>query len=284
MIELRELTARYDFEKGQARVKDAIARAAEDRAELFVLLARYGSWNATFGAGVSALAAKIVRSQAFVDPGERLRVVSDRSVLVASYFFDAARDEFDDRGTVHRDTHRCLCQAFLKGMFWYFEDRGLDAAALAPRLVEPPWLASLRTRVAIGYGGGSPDDAPSVFRAMGYHLGSELLADAEFSVIDAALRSQVPELVTHLEKKEIEIGGERHNAYLWIRAHSGHGGGAEADHFDWAMRGVKAAFGYVDPASTSALRAELLGGFEEFARQHDEFFEKAIGPDAPSGA
>src|SRR5687767_1955919 len=137
MIELADLLARYDFEAGRKKVADLIGEAAQSPADLFVLLARYGSWNAMFGAGVTALAAKIVRSQAFVDPKERIRVIADRSVLVASYFFDAARDEFDDRATLHRDTHRCLCQAFLKAMFWYFEDRGVDPAALASRLAEP---------------------------------------------------------------------------------------------------------------------------------------------------
>jgi hypothetical protein len=275
MIELADLLARYDFEAGKKRVAEVVGASAQSPADLFVLLARYGSWNAMFGAGVTALAAKIVRSQAFADPNERIRVIADRSVLVASFFFDAARDEFDDRSTQQRDTHRCLCQAFLKGMFWYFEDRGLDTAALATRLAEPAWLTSLRERVALGYGGGSPDDAPSVFHAMGYHLGSELLADSEFSVIDQALREHLPALVAHLEKKQIEIAGERHEAYLWIRAHSGHGGGAEADHFDWALRGLVTGAGYVEKERTASLRAEVLAGFERFAREHDEFFARA---------
>ena len=276
MIELTDLTGRYDFERGRADVAAVITQSAKDPADLFVTLARYGSWNAVFGAGVSALAAKIVRSQAFADPAEPLFVIADRSVLVASYVFDAARDEFDDRGTVQRDTHRCLCQAFLKGMYNFFEDRGGDTQALTARLTDPPWLTSLRARVAIGYGGGTPDDAPSVFRAMGYHLGSELLADSEFSVIDATLEEKVPELVKRLKKTEIPIAGERHNAYLWIRAHSGDGGGAEADHFEWAMRGLKIAFGYVEPSLADALRGEVIAGFEEFARQHDEFFAKTL--------
>jgi hypothetical protein len=275
MIELQDLLERYDFEAGKATVARVIGAVAADPADLFVTLARYGAWNAMFGAGVTALAGKIVRSQAFADPKERIRVIADRSVLVASYFFDAARDEFDDRSTVQRDTHRCLCQAFLKGMFWYFEDRGLDTTALATRLAEPAWLTSLRDRVAVGYGNGTPDDAPHVFRAMGYHLGSELLADSEFSVIDAALREKAPALVAHLEKKQIEIAGERHEAYLWIRAHSGHGGGAEADHFDWALRGLVMGAGYVSKDHTEELRAQVLAGFEQFAREHDEFFARA---------
>jgi hypothetical protein len=275
MIELSDLTKRYHFDAGRERVARTITAAAGDQESLFLLLARYGSWNAMFGAGVSALSGKIVRSQAFADPKERVPVIADRSVLVASYFFDAARDEFDDRATIHRDTHRCLCQAFLKGVFWYFEDRGLDTAAMATRLVEPEWLRALRDGVAAGYGVGTPDDASHVFRAMGYHLGSELLADSEFSVIDEALKESVPALVAHLDRREIEIAGERHNAYAWIRAHSGHGGGAEADHFDWAMRGVRAAFEFTDASLANSMRSELLAGFDDFASQHDEFFARA---------
>src|SRR5688572_20616291 len=101
---------------------------AADPRRLCRFLARYASWNAVFGSGVSALSAKIGRSRSlFLEPGFALPI-ADRSVLVASYFFDAARDEFDDRDTKHRDTHRCLAQATLWGCLdWAVEREGIAA-------------------------------------------------------------------------------------------------------------------------------------------------------------
>ena len=42
--------------------------------------------------------------------------LADRAAEVASDFFYAAIDEFDDRSTPWRDTHRTLAQATLKGV------------------------------------------------------------------------------------------------------------------------------------------------------------------------
>ena len=48
-------------------------------------------------------------------------IVADRSNYVASFVFDAARDEYDDHIQAHRDTHRCLGQATIMGMADFFK-------------------------------------------------------------------------------------------------------------------------------------------------------------------
>ena len=206
-----------------------------------------------------------------------IRVIADRSVLVASYFFDAARDEFDDRETLHRDTHRCLAQAMLLGVVNYgrgqgfadWQDHQLDALAATPL-----WLSALNERVALGYGKGSGDTLPVLFRAMGYHVGSEVLADQEFSVIDETLRSKQPELLDYLENNVVKIGGEEHGCYQWVGLHSGHGGGAEADHFQWAMQGVERAFSYVPSVTHSEVQHQFELGYLDFSADHSEFFKQ----------
>lgn len=135
-IRLEELRQLCDFDAGVERVERALDRALEGPAELVRFVGRYASWNGWFGSGVAALSGKIGRSRAlFVDPDEPVSDLADRSVLVASYFFDAARDEFDDRDTAHRDTHRCLAQALLKGLL-------AELAREAPRLAEPAFVNS----------------------------------------------------------------------------------------------------------------------------------------------
>jgi hypothetical protein len=183
-IELTEARLREvaDLEAIGARVAEVTRASLQDPLERVRFLARYTSWNAFFGAGVAALAGKVARSRGvFLDPAEPVRAVADRSVLVGSYFFDAARDEFDDGGTAHRDTHRCLAQALIRGVLDWEQAHGAPAARaqLADLdfvnrwLADPLWLVGLNHQVAVGYGGGAAEDVVGLFRPMGYHLGSE---------------------------------------------------------------------------------------------------------------
>jgi hypothetical protein len=271
-----ELQRLYDFETESRNVSGACAEASQDPDGLLRFLGRYAAWNGLFGAGVAGLAGKIGRSRClFLDPAEPISALADRSVLVASYFFDAARDEFDDRDTPHRDTHRCLAQATIKGVMDYFAGMRLrfkDPDYINALLAEPLWLQSLTMQVATGYGAASPDTLPAIYRAMGYHLGSEVLADREFSIIDAQLKTANPDLIAHLQASEYPIVGRMHNAYRWLSIHSGHGGAVEADHFAWATRGTRLAFDYVEPALHEALRSELHLGFLQFSCDHKGFF------------
>ncbi len=263
-------------------VKYACVVATSEALSLVRFLGRYASWNGLFGSGVALLSGKIGRSRClFLDPEEPIAMLADRSVLVASFFFDAARDEFDDRETPHRDTHRCLAQAMLKGAIEYVQgerpelgDLSFVNALLADRL----WLQALEGRVKTGYGAASPDDPAAIFRSMGYHLGSEVLADQEFSIIDAVLKERCPALVAYLRSARMEIAGRSHLAYRWIDIHSGHGGGVEADHFAWATRGAHLAFRYVESGLHEPLRHQIHLGFVDFTRDHQEFFENVNQP------
>lgn len=276
-VELHELHALCDFDARERLVRDTLRTALTDPLRRVSFLGRYTSWNGYFGSGVATLAGKLGRCRGlFLDPEQPVRALADRSVYVASFFFDAARDEFDDRDTVHRDTHRCLAQSTLKGMIDHATQAGLlsDTAAINTALQEPDWLLRMNTRVAFGYGAARPDDLATVFGCIGYHLGSELLADQEFSTIDATLRAEAPELTEYLKAARVNIAGQEHAAYQWIAIHSGHGGGAEADHFEWATQGARLAFRFVEPSKHDELKQHLHRGFIEFAQDHLEFFTR----------
>lgn len=272
-----ELESLVNFSAQERLVHEAIRAALYDPLQRLRFLGRYTSWNGLFGSGVAALAGKIGRSRRlFLDRDEPIAALADRSVYVGSFFFDAARDEFDDHDSVHRDTHRCLAQATLKGLL---QIEAVQVPALADArgvnqlLADPDWLIELNLRVARGYGAHSADDLPSIFAAIGYHLGSELLADREFSIIDETLRQSAPELVQQLLTTRIAIAGQEHVAYHWIAIHSGHGGAAEADHFDWATQGARLALRFTPEADHLALKQQLIQGFIAFANDHRQFFE-----------
>lgn len=272
-----ELETLVNFGAHERMVHEAIATALADPLQRLRFLGRYTSWNGLFGSGVAALAGKIGRSRRlFLDPDEPVHALADRSVYVGSFFFDAARDEFDDHESVHRDTHRCLAQATLKGLLEIDAARvpGLaDHHGVNRLLAEPEWLQALNVRVAQGYGVGSADDLPAIFHAIGYHLGSELLADREFSIIDESLRHAAADLVQQLLMKRVSIAGQEHVAYHWIAIHSGHGGAAEADHFEWATQGARLALRFTPEADHGALKQKLTQGFIAFANDHRRFFE-----------
>ena len=271
MITLSDLQAAHDFSASHAAVEKALGTSMRSHLSLLRFVGRYTSWNGLFGSGVATLAGKIGRSRsAFLDPSQPIIALADRSVFVASFFFAAARDEFDDSSTEHRDTHRCLAQAFVAGLASFSQLR--DPAQLNALLADPIWLMTLQQRVAMGYGAGSPDDAAHIFRSMGYHLGSEVLADQEFSLIDKALRHSDPELVSFLERERFEIAGESHSSYQWLNIHSGHGGGVERDHFEWAVQGVQKGFFYTPKGQHEEMREQIMRGFGDFARDHSEFF------------
>lgn len=278
IITLHDLHQLADFKAAQHSVSTALTEAGKNGAiGLVRFFANYTSWNGFFGSGVASLAGKIGRSRTiFVDQDVPEKLLSDRSVFVASFFFDAARDEFDDRDTAHRDTHRCLAQAHLGGLLRFAREKGYQAPIkeLNKLLAEPAWLRKLNRLVAQGYGNESDDSRDAVMRAIGYHLGSEILADREFSIIDEYMRSEQKDITRFLKKAKYEIAGQKHACYQWLQIHSGHGGGAEADHFAWATQGAELAFRYSPTKEHAAMRASLNQGFIDFSRHHKTFFER----------
>ena len=242
-----------------------------DGADLLRVLGRYIHFNSTFGGGVANLAGEIaVRQNLFRDPAEEVMLLADRSVEVASDIFFAAVDEFDDRSTSYRDTHRTLAQATLKatGRFYGYEGAALNAAL-------PINAATYRAilQVQDGYGINQAVDESKLFRALGFHAGSEILADEEFRLLDAYLRAQRADLVAHLEQTTVEINGHRHKAYYWVFIHTS----VEADHFAFAVRGANEALQYYAGTEPPAqLQAWILAGFQEFAAVQAAFMERLL--------
>ena len=105
---------------------------------------------------------------------------------------------------------------------------------------------------------------------MGFHVGSEILADREFLIIDQVLKEKRPDLVAHLSATKVEILGQKHDAYYWIHIHTG----VEAEHFDAALRGVNSALRFYagghDPAE---VKGWILAGFAAFAEVQGGFMD-----------
>lgn len=234
--------------------------------ELLRMLAHYIQFNSPFGGGVTNLAGEIaVRQDLFRDSNEPLGITADRSVEVASKIFFAAIDEFDDRATPHMDTHRTLAQATLKGAGQFF---GYDASALNSVVCINEVTFAVIGKVREGYAVGQSVSEQNLFHAIGFHMGSEILADEEFRLLDGFLRKKYPELVDYLEKTKIKINGVQHAAYYWIRIHTT----VEADHFAAATTGADIALQYyAGQESRDRIKKWILEGFAEFTAVQTEF-------------
>jgi hypothetical protein len=257
---------------GTEALREAVEAAAAPPHFLSVV-ARYIQFNSAFGPGLANLAGEIAARQGlFRDAEEEVKLLADRAAEVAADFFYAAVDEFDDRATPWRDTHRTLAQATLKGMgaFFGYEPRQLDGVLSLNAATE-----TAMQEVWEGYGVGAKLEEPRLFRAMGFHTGSEILADQEFVILDRSLRAQRADLVAALEGMKIAILGERHNAYYWIRIHTG----VEAEHFDAALKGANNALRfYAGRAPVEDVKGWILEGFRHFADVQGAFMARLGEP------
>lgn len=254
-------------------------------------LNEYVLWNGYYAGFMTSLAGNVSSSRdLFIDKNQPIAALADRSNYVASFIFDTIRDEYNDRETQHRDTHRCLAQAFISGIIEYFELGQLEEehddnlvhfgkvrfSSLAqlvelnkalPKNIEGKFISDLRE----GFQVDAPQNSPRLFKGMGFHLASELLGDAEYSVIDQWLNEKYPELVKYLKNTRVEINGNLHNCYSWISIHSSSGSGVEAEHFMRVKQGIDEAVKF---STLNVMTTDLIeDGFDEFLSAHKKFFK-----------
>src|SRR5262245_7130477 len=270
-ISREDLQPVLESHRGNAALRAAFEARAAEKDALLSVLGRYIQFNSAFGPGLANLAGEIAaRRDLFRDQDEPVRILQDRAADVASDFFHAAVDEFDDRATPWRDTHRTLAQATLKGLGRVF---GYEPAQLNDVVRINRGTEEAMVRVQEGYGLGAALSEERLFRGMGFHTGSEVLADEEFTIIDRVLKAKRPDVVKALQGLKVEILGAQHDAYYWIFIHTS----VEADHFDAAVKGVnKALRFYAGASQLTSAKAWILDGFRHFADVQQAFM-KALG-------
>jgi len=258
--------------RGTSALEQAV-KGASTPPHLLSVFARYIQFNSAFGPGLANLAGEVAARQGlFRDREEPVTILADRAAEVASDFFYAAVDEFDDRATPWRDTHRTLAQATLKGMGSFL---GYSPAQLNDVLRVNSATTEAMDRVWQGYGVGAKLEEARLFQAMGFHTGSEILADQEFVVLDRTLRAGHPDMVKALESMKVPLLGEKHNAYYWVRIHTG----VEAEHFDAALKGVNNALRfYAGVEAPATVKGWILEGFRSFAGVQNDFMARLGEP------
>ena len=256
-----------------APAKAAIAKALNEAhaggaLALIAFFNHYASWNGNFAGCMTRLAADVSEAKnVFLDPDTLY--LRDRANVVASHIFDTVRDEFDDSGTTHRDTHRTLAQALIHGLIQYYNVTSVQdiQTALAPK----PSIDFALRELGAGF---SPNTKLGLFEGIGFHLGSEFFGDVEYTMIDTWLGENLPEVQAYLKKTSVPIDGVEHNCYAWIHIHSGgdDGKGVEADHFEMAISGANKALHFA-AWDKNVCHDAILYGAKKFAEQQTQFFE-----------
>jgi hypothetical protein len=245
------------------------ARSGE---EIYRFMSRFVQYSSPSGWSQAVLAGSMaLRSDIFRDPSEH-PAFGDRSVDVASGVFHGAIDEFGDR-EVGGIPHRRMALALVKEMAAHFEVPP-DQAGRIMRGHAPTNEAV--AGVLEGYGVGRSLEDREIFHGFGFHLGTEIVADDSFNVIDRHLRTHFPDLVARLSATAVRIGDHEIDAYTYVSRHTT----AEGDHFEAALAVVDRAVDHYcgQRLSRSEVVACVLAGAVRLADLERRFMRSVLEP------
>lgn len=222
--------------------------------DLLRVLAAYIEFNSVFATGVIGLAAAIsAKRQLFGETG-MATALADHSNEVASHIFRAAIDEFQT------PSHRTLAQGTLLAAAIFLE---LDIPGLAD--------SHVGQQVLNGYGFGQPLDDRGIFSAMGFHFGSERLADNEFRILDGYLQRHHQDLVEHLQETTVKLCSHSIPGYLWVGVHTL----VEAEHRDAALQAAQLGLQWYRGDQKEA-KSSVLQGFAAFSKLQTDFMSSLV--------
>jgi hypothetical protein len=250
---------------GTETFREAFERAT-DASRLVGVMARYMSFNAAFPSGVASLAGAIAaQTGLFRDPLEPVAVLADRAFQVAQEHLFPPPSGGSGEEPAWRGSHRSLAAATLRGMGAFF---GFDEATLDQACRLNPATAEAQAQVRASYGLGRPLAGRALFEAMGFHAGSEALAEREFDVLDRHLRRARPALVVALQATRLGRPEEERDGYAWIRLH-------RAVHEDAVYRALRAANTalrfYAGPDPLETVKPWVVDGVAQFAAVQGAF-------------
>lgn len=238
----------------------ALDKASRTSRGLVQILAQYTQFNSIFGSGVANLAGEIAaRPDIFKERNEPIRLIADRSCDVAAAVFFAAIEEF-----APRKNHRRMAQELLRETLIFFELTQEAGATGSKSLLEIRSCTQKAIQaVAHGYCLNRTVADADLFRGVGFHIGSELLADLEFNILhNFLLNNRGGELVSYLKEKK---------AYTWVAVHTT----VETEHFEAAVESAELALKYYTGEQSEAYMW-ILEGVKEFASIQSGFMNDIL--------
>jgi hypothetical protein len=261
----------FDRHQNDATIESTVELAVTSPVKLYYFMQRYAYFNSFAGSLVARLASSIGLSYSlFRHKDISVLDQSDRGLEIAAKIFAATVDEHADAGA-DNVPHRTLAQATLKaiGEYAQLSDTQLNQAAQTPE-----WMNEIITIALDGYSG-KIGDVEALATSLGFHIGSELLADREYSLIDKVVRytNRGTGFDTWLKGKQVEVGGKNLSPWYWIVIHGKHNStGVEAEHCQLAIDALNLLAQY-RPESQATILKWASKGFLDFAQLQERLFE-----------
>ncbi len=267
-IDLKDLESVLGDNKGTNLLREALESTREEQYGLLKILLRYAHFNFPFAGSMASLAGTIAcRRGIFRDSDEKIPFLTDCSLEIAASIFFAAIDEFGGPIISPRHTHHLLARQTIAAIAEHSGYKPANDNMLNQNTIHAA------NQVSSGYRVNEDFDTPRLFEAIGFHIGSEILAAKEFQIIDSYLREKEPQIVLFLQERRFDEG--RVTAYHWISAHLD----AEPKHLEQAIEGANLGLRYyVGKESKETLRNSILKGFHAFASLQTCFMQTLAKP------
>jgi hypothetical protein len=260
----------FDRQTNNANIEATVELAASNPVRLYYFMQRYAYFNSFAGSLVARLASSIGLSyKMFQAEGVSVVDQADRGLEIAAKVLLATIDEHADAGA-QNVPHRTLAQVTLQAISEYAE---LSEAELNKITDTPDWMEAVITNL-IGSYQGEINNIEALVTAIGFHLGSELLADQEYSLIDKVVRhtNRGTGFDAWLKGKQVQVSGKRLSPWYWIVVHGKHNAsGVEADHFQYALDALN-LLAQNRPESNETILKWAAKGFLDFAALQQQLF------------
>lgn len=260
----------FDRQANYDNIEATVELAVLDPTKLYYFMQRYAYFNSFAGSFVARLASSIgISYQLFRQADVSVADQSDRGLEIAAKVFAATVDEHADAGA-NQVPHRTLAQSTLKAIGDYAQ---LSDAKLNEVAQTPAWMDEIISTELDGYCG-KIDDVEALATSIGFHIGSELLADREYSIIDKVVRynHRGEGFDAWLKGKHVEVGGKSLSPWYWIVIHGKHNSaGVEAEHCQLAIDALNLFVQYC-PESSDKILKWASKGFIDFANLQQQLF------------
>ena len=257
----------FDFAELDNTVSATIRLAAKDPQALYQFFHRYMYFNAYASSVIARLASSIAMSRyLFNDPSVAVKEEADRGFQISAEVMIAASDEGS-----HEITHRELAQLLDKTLGDY---AGLSTEERNAVAQAPQWLDKICQATMAQYQG-TPSDAESLIKAIGFHAASELLGDREYALLDMIIRYENEGIGfdRYLKgTKATKIGKHRYLPWGYVLIHGKYEGtGAEAKHFVHVLNALNMVL-KCRPESEEQLTEWIVEGFKSFVELQQSLF------------
>ena len=256
--------------KTKKEIQTSLKKISSDE-DLINFLNRYVYFNNLFAPSVLSLSSAVhCNVDLFVDRQEKISYLTDISSEIAGLILSSAEDEYCNKELGIRISHRTIAKNFIRGVFEYFNILSTaDSHRFKINKATNTAINDVKLNYFLNYNT-SKNKEETLFNSIGFHLGSELLADIEFNCINDYITKKHKGMHKFLLDKNFPPGI---NSYAWIKIHTF----VEKEHSENCFRAINMAVRHYNGKEDIDTVCEwVLFGFMNFVKSQNDFFSKIL--------